>query len=443
MDIVLTDTDADALARTATSEVGHFGRYGAATLQGGVTAVVDTILNRVAHAGFPDTVGAVVDARYQFSAIGGPKGVGSWTRLRPAGPVISGLVKAHLAARAGGAPCTVKGAGHFLNPHYSSAKALASWGNHVVHNAVAVWGQGKDIHYHGFAPGSKPPADYTLSYMGGHASFIGAGTPVGAPAPVNVPPVAPPVSPSTLDSLAERGETPPTRSFRVEQVPADDPAGLEAMLNLIRAEGGEILHILPADTRILLVADMPAEAGPDEVDDVDADGLATPIPAGAPPVAAPGETHPFARFLQGKEVVLTHFRPEEFLVLGGQNASGACAGRNHAPPPDLWANIIPTARVLDALRQRLDAPIRIVSAYRAPDYNQCLPGAASASYHMQFRAVDFVCSDERGPVHWARELRAMRNEGLFAGGIGVYPTFVHVDTRGQNRHFGPWADRVF
>jgi hypothetical protein len=442
MDIVLTATDADALARTATSEVGHFGKYGPETLKGGVAAVIDTILNRVAHTGRSDAVGDVVDAPYQFSAIGGPKGVGSWTRLRPAGPVVSAIVEEHLVARAGGAPCTVKGAGHFLNPHYSSRRALADWGGHVVAHPVAVWGKGRDIHYHGFAPRETPPPAYTLSYRGKRANFTGVGTPVGAAAPAA--PAAPPLAPAMPDSMEEPGERLPARSFRVEQVPADDTWGLEAMLNQIRAEGGQLLQLVPADARILIVADMPAEAGPDEVEDVDAEDLAQPIGTGSPPGAVPAApVHPFASFLGESGVVLTHFRPEEFLVLGGQNVSGACAGKNHEPPRELWANIIPTARVLDALRARLGAPIRIVSAYRAPDYNQCLPGAASASYHMQFRAVDFVCGDERGPLHWARELRAMRNEGLFAGGIGVYPTFVHVDTRGQNRHFGPWCDRVF
>jgi hypothetical protein len=36
------------------------------------------------------------------------------------------------------------------------------------------------------------------------------------------------------------------------------------------------------------------------------------------------------------------------------------------------------------------------------------------------------------PVTLRRILREMRDEGLFRGGIGRYPTFTHVDVRGKN-----------
>ena len=62
---------------------------------------------------------------------------------------------------------------------------------------------------------------------------------------------------------------------------------------------------------------------------------------------------------------------------------------------------------------------------------------------MRFQAADFSCADGRGPVWWAKRLKELRDAGLFEGGIGVYPTFVHVDTRGENRKFGPWLSKVF
>lgn len=37
----------------------------------------------------------------------------------------------------------------------------------------------------------------------------------------------------------------------------------------------------------------------------------------------------------------------------------------------------------------------------------------------------------------------MRDAGAFTGGIGVYQSFVHVDTRGKNANFGPLRHLVF
>jgi hypothetical protein len=48
------------------------------------------------------------------------------------------------------------------------------------------------------------------------------------------------------------------------------------------------------------------------------------------------------------------------------------------------------------------------------------------------RAVDFSAADGRGSEHWSGTLIAMRDqENFFSGGIGIYNTFVHVDTRGR------------
>ena len=103
---------------------------------------------------------------------------------------------------------------------------------------------------------------------------------------------------------------------------------------------------------------------------------------------------------------------------------------NSVPPKSLWKNIIPTLRVLDNLRAKLGASITINSTYRSPEYNRAIGGAPS-SLHMAFKAIDFTCA-KGTPKQWAEELTKMRNSGDFRGGIGVYPTFVHVDTRGTN-----------
>lgn len=132
------------------------------------------------------------------------------------------------------------------------------------------------------------------------------------------------------------------------------------------------------------------------------------------------------------QLSLTHFQPDEFLFLGGSHHSaGTCGGLNEVPPEGLWDNINKTAEVLDQLRSRLGVPIRLTSIYRNKAYNNCLSGAASNSFHMQFKAADFKAGGGT-PTQWRDELRRMRDDGVFQGGIGLYSTFVHVDTRGTN-----------
>jgi lysozyme len=73
-----------------------------------------------------------------------------------------------------------------------------------------------------------------------------------------------------------------------------------------------------------------------------------------------------------------------------------------------------------------------LSVYRSPQYNKKI-GGATQSQHMKFTAIDFQVKANSSPAQWAGVLRQMRQSGLFKGGIGVYPSFVHVDTRGVDR----------
>lgn len=172
--IRITETEMQALAKVAAGEVGHFGKYGKDVLKGGVGAVVDTILNRVAHPGFPSSVGAVVDQTNQFSPV---NAVGTWEALPDASAAVTSIVGAHVRDRCRGKASIVAGATHFLNPFLSSASALNSWGNHVVANAVARFGseENRDIHFHGLPPGGREPPGYVLAHGGDIARFAGNG----------------------------------------------------------------------------------------------------------------------------------------------------------------------------------------------------------------------------------------------------------------------------
>lgn len=88
---------------------------------------------------------------------------------------------------------------------------------------------------------------------------------------------------------------------------------------------------------------------------------------------------------------------------------------------------------LDAFRTEISSPLFVNSAFRNRDYNKCVLGA-SQSLHMSFRAIDFR-SNIIAARDLARSLRIRRDDGYFQGGIGIYNTFVHIDTRGENKNF--------
>jgi hypothetical protein len=141
----------------------------------------------------------------------------------------------------------------------------------------------------------------------------------------------------------------------------------------------------------------------------------------------------FSAFFASKFPGLTAFSASEFLVKGSKHASNHL---NTDPPQALWGNIIATVKVLIELKQRLGgAAITLNSAYRSPAYNASVGGARD-SQHMKFTAVDLVAHDGGRPSDWARTLHQMRDGGFFKGGIGLYNSFVHVDTRGYNANWG-------
>jgi hypothetical protein len=156
-----------------------------------------------------------------------------------------------------------------------------------------------------------------------------------------------------------------------------------------------------------------------------------PDPMPAARKATKDDSRTFDEYLLDK-AKLKFFAPSEFLIRGTAHGTPGSPGYglNTDPPRELWKNIVPTAKLLDQLRERLDTPIRIISAYRSPEYNRAIAGA-HASMHIEFRAVDFICSWAL-PDKWVQELLAMRHEKIFKGGIGRYGSFVHVDTRGWN-----------
>ena len=103
------------------------------------------------------------------------------------------------------------------------------------------------------------------------------------------------------------------------------------------------------------------------------------------------------------------------------------------PPPVLWANIIPTLQLADAIRDELDRPVTVISGYRDPDYNEVIHGSSN-SQHVYFRALDLSIGDDPNDYLMlievaSRWVRQWRVDG-YEVGLGIYDdsdAFVHID----------------
>ncbi|NIP94105.1 MAG: DUF882 domain-containing protein [Akkermansiaceae bacterium] len=152
------------------------------------------------------------------------------------------------------------------------------------------------------------------------------------------------------------------------------------------------------------------------------------------PTAEPSATPPTGRLLESEDeyadfissLELRHISPHEIIDPHRGMVNGVA---NSLPPREMWEKLAPTLRVADEIRERLGRPLcRVTSAYRCPDYNAVIPGAVRRSYHTRNQALDLVyfCTTRRAYKVAVR----LRKEGFFRGGIGLYPTFIHIDTRG-------------
>jgi len=121
---------------------------------------------------------------------------------------------------------------------------------------------------------------------------------------------------------------------------------------------------------------------------------------------------------------IKHFTAREIA-----RASKANGVINGIPPGRLLGNIIPTLKMLEALRAGPlgGHPITVHSGYRSPAYNKAVGGVAN-SYHVKFMAIDF--SVEGYTPKWlAKQLEPILAKFGIPGGIGIYKGFVHLDCR--------------
>jgi uncharacterized protein YcbK (DUF882 family) len=97
-------------------------------------------------------------------------------------------------------------------------------------------------------------------------------------------------------------------------------------------------------------------------------------------------------------------------------------------PPECADNVLKCARNLQVLRDELGLPVHVISGYRSPAYNKKI-GGADHSFHMTGHAADIQVPGMTPKQVHAKVLELIVAGKMHNGGVGVYPTFVHVDVR--------------
>jgi uncharacterized protein YcbK (DUF882 family) len=100
-------------------------------------------------------------------------------------------------------------------------------------------------------------------------------------------------------------------------------------------------------------------------------------------------------------------------------------------PEQYYGNLQKLMKNLDVLRDYLDTPLFVNSGYRSPSHNRKV-GGVSNSQHLYARAVDMRALNKT-PKEIKSAIETLIAKGKMSkGGLGLYPTFIHYDTRGTN-----------
>lgn len=104
--------------------------------------------------------------------------------------------------------------------------------------------------------------------------------------------------------------------------------------------------------------------------------------------------------------------------------------KDGTPMPDnVLSNVKCLSINLQVLRDSLNKPITINSAYRSPLHNKRVGGSPN-SQHLLGKAGDLVVKGMR-PIDLYNHIESLIDKGvMMEGGLGLYNTFVHYDTRG-------------
>lgn len=97
--------------------------------------------------------------------------------------------------------------------------------------------------------------------------------------------------------------------------------------------------------------------------------------------------------------------------------------------PEVKNNIKELAKNLEIIRSAVGTPLIISSGYRSPAHNKAV-GGTSASFHMTGQATDFYSKTVSTKKIHAIIEDLIKTGKIKQGGLGLYPTWIHYDTRG-------------
>ena len=121
------------------------------------------------------------------------------------------------------------------------------------------------------------------------------------------------------------------------------------------------------------------------------------------------EINGYSKEKDGGRLLSTHFKVREFACRDGSDVILVA--------PRL-------VMVLESIRTRFNAAVRINSGYRTPQYNAQVGGSAH-SQHCYRTAADITVAGQTPEAVAAYARRIMPDWG----GVGVYQTFTHIDVR--------------
>lgn len=115
----------------------------------------------------------------------------------------------------------------------------------------------------------------------------------------------------------------------------------------------------------------------------------------------------------------TNFTLEEFACKDGTPV-----------PEELMPNLRRLAKNLQVIRDYIKEALKVISGYRTEAYNKSV-GGKPLSRHKKADAADLT-TKSLTPKQLGRIIEKLIAEGkIEQGGLGIYPGFVHYDTRGR------------
>lgn len=117
----------------------------------------------------------------------------------------------------------------------------------------------------------------------------------------------------------------------------------------------------------------------------------------------------YSKAAEGEKPLMENFRVREFACKDGS---------------DMILINLELVELLQRIRTHFRAPVIITSAYRSPCHNKKV-GGAKTSQHLYGIAADIQVKGVAPKTVAAYVEQLMPDKG----GIGIYPTFVHIDVR--------------